>query len=106
MGKYMWQVSYTQEGVKGLMQEGGSSRVQMVEKLLGNLGGRLESMNFAFGDHDAIVIADLPEQSDAAAIAMAVGSAGAATIKTTVLLSPEDVDAAAKKTVDYRPPGK
>lgn len=69
------------------------------------MGGRLESLYFAFGDHDVYVIADLPDNESAAAVALTVNSAGGAAVRTVVLLTPEEVDAAAKRSVDYRPPG-
>lgn len=105
MPKYLWKVSYTQAGVKGVLKEGGSSRRDMVEKLTAGLGGSLEAFYFAFGDEDVYVIADVPDAETAAAVSLTVGAAGAASIETVVLLTPEQVDAATKKSVDYRPPG-
>ncbi|HEU4481251.1 MAG TPA: GYD domain-containing protein [Actinomycetota bacterium] len=103
--KYMWQVSYTPEGMKGLIKEGGSSRRTMVDKMVQNMGGRIESFHFAFGDKDAYIIGEMPNNADVAAIGMAVGAAGAASVKTTVLMTPEEIDLASEKVVDYRPPG-
>jgi hypothetical protein len=57
-----------------------------------------------FGDHDAFAVADLPDNESAAAFALAVSEAGGATVRTVVLLTPEEVDAAAKHSVEYRPP--
>jgi len=105
MAKYMIQASYTQSGVKGLLKEGGSSRRDAIAGLLGSLGGSLEGFYFAFGENDVFVIADLPDNVTAAAIGLTVAGAGAVTSKTVVLLTPEEVDAATKKSVDYRPPG-
>lgn len=105
MSKYLWELSYTPEGMKGLLKEGGTGRREMVEKLAANMGGKIESMHFGFGDRDAYIIGDFPNNVDVAAVAMTVAAAGAVSIKTTVLLTPEEVDQAAKKTVDYRPPG-
>ncbi len=70
-----------------------------------SLGGELESFYFAFGDHDSYVVVDLPDNEAAAAIAMTVNAAGGAAVKTAVLLTPEQVDEAAKRSVEYRPPG-
>jgi uncharacterized protein with GYD domain len=106
MPKYLWEVNYTSDGVRGVMKEGGTSRVETIDKLIANMGGSLECFYFAFGDCDGYLIADMPENSDVAAVAMTVGAAGAATVKTTVLLTPEEIDTASKKSVDYRPPGK
>jgi uncharacterized protein with GYD domain len=105
MPKYLIQASYTREGVEGVRSKGGSSRREAVEQTTSSLGGTLESFYFAFGDYDAFVIADLPDNESAAAIALTVNAAGGASVKTTVLLTPEEVDEAAKRSVDYSPPG-
>src|ERR671918_2894300 len=83
----------------------GTGRRAAVEKLLEGVGGRLESFDFAFGSDDVFVIADLPDNVTAAAVGLTVAAAGAASIRTVVLISPEEIDAAAKKTVEYRTPG-
>jgi len=106
MTKYMFQSNYVGEGVKGLLKEGGSSRVAAIEKAAQSLGGKLEAFYFAFGDVDAFVIMDLPDNASAAAAALTVTASGAAVVKTTVLLTPQEVDNAAKKTPSYRAPGK
>jgi uncharacterized protein with GYD domain len=105
MAKYLIEASYTLEGVKGLQSKGGSSRRDAVRAAVEGLGGTLESFYFGFGDHDAYVIVDLPDNESAAAIALTVNAAGGATTKTITLLTPEEVDAAAQRSVDYRPPG-
>jgi len=89
-----------------LQKEGGTSRREAIEKLVADIGGSIEAFYFAFGDTDVYVIADLPDNTNAAAVALAVGSSGAVNIKTTVLLTPEEVDRASKISVAYRPPGK
>jgi uncharacterized protein with GYD domain len=105
MARYMIQASYTREGIQGVIKEGGSSRKDHIGKLLADLGGSLEAFYFAFGEDDAIVIADLPDNQTAAAIGMAVGASGGAVTKTTVLLTAEEIDAASRKSVGYRAPG-
>ena len=105
MPKYLIEASYTAEGAKGVQSGGGSARRDAVSQLAEGMGGKLESFHFAFGDSDAYVIVDLPDNEAAAAIAMTVNGTGAVAIKTIVLMTPEEVDAAAKKSVDYRPPG-
>jgi len=106
MAKYLLKVSYSAEGIKGVMKEGGTSRVASVEKTLAGVGGSLESFYFAFGDSDVYVIADVPDHASAMALAATIGSSGAlSSYETVVLVSPEEVDAAMKKTVDYRAPG-
>ena len=105
MAKYMFTARYTAEGAKGLVRDGGTARVAAVEKACAAAGGRLESMHFAFGGIDAYVIADLPDNVAAAALALAVNQAGGAATNTVVLMTAAEVDAAAKKSVAYRPPG-
>jgi uncharacterized protein with GYD domain len=105
MPKFLFQASYTLDGVKGVQSAGGSSRRDAVAAVAESVGGRLESFHFAFGDSDAIVIVDLPDNESAAAVALTVNGAGGPVVKTVVLLTPEEVDAAAKRSVDYRPPG-
>jgi len=105
MPKYMIHASYTVAGVKGLQSKGGSSRRDAIAEMLEGLGGSLESMYFAFGDADVVVIADLPDNEAATAVALTVNAAGGAATRTWVLLTPEEVDAAAKLSVSYRAPG-
>ena len=106
MAKFMVQFSYTDEGLKGLMKEGGSKRKEATRTLIESLGGSLESYYFSFGDHDGIIIVDGLDNVEATAAALIGGASGAVRTKTTVLLTPEEVDEAAKKQGDYRPPGR
>ena len=105
MAKILWKVKYSADGAKGVMKDGGSKRRAVVEELLRAHGGKLECFYFAFGDADAYLIADVPSNAEAAATSMVVGASGAAELSTTVLLTPEEIDEAAKVSVDYRPPG-
>jgi uncharacterized protein with GYD domain len=106
MAKYLFEARYTLEGAKGLAREGGTGRRAAVAKMAEGMGGKVEAFYYAFGDVDAYVIVDLPDNVSAAAAALAVNQSGGATVKTVVLMSPEDVDKAGKKSVDYRPPGR
>ena len=105
MPKYLTMVSYTPEGIKGLVKEGGTARRAAVEKMLEHLGGRLEGFYFAFGDNDAYVISEGPDNATAAAISLAI-TTGAIRTKTIVLLTPEEVDQAVRIPIDYQPAGK
>ncbi len=105
MPKYLFKASYTPEGIRGAIKDGGTGRKKAATHLFESLGGTVESFYFAFGEADAYVIADLPDNETAAAGAAAVGSTGAVSVSTTVLLTPAQVDEAFAKTVDYRPPG-
>lgn len=105
MPKYLLEVNYTLDGVKGLKSKGGSARVAAAKELVEGLGGKLESFHFAFGKADVYAIADFPDNVSAAAAALAVSAGGGATARTVVLLTPEEADAAAAKQATYRPPG-
>jgi uncharacterized protein with GYD domain len=105
MPKYLWQASYSVDGVRGILKEGGSSRRAVIEQLVSELGGTLEALYFAFGEDDVYVIADLPDHATAAAVSLTVAGTGSVRLKTVVLLSPEEIDAATQKSVSYRPPG-
>lgn len=106
MPKYLIQASYVGEGLKGLLKEGGTSRRETVSKVIEGMGGKLETFYYAFGDFDVIGIADMPDNVSTLAFSLAVNSSGGINAKTIVLITPEEIDEAAKKVVDYRPPGK
>jgi uncharacterized protein with GYD domain len=105
MPKYLIIASYTAEGAAGLLKEGGSGRVDAVKSAIASLGGSVESFYFGFGDGDAYVTADVPDATDAAALALTVGASGRASTKTICLLTAAQVDEAVKKTPGYRAPG-
>ena len=105
MAKFLIEATYTNTGMKGVAEKGGTARVEAIEKTLADVGGTLEGFYFAFGETDAYVICDLPDTTTAAAVAMKVGASGAATTKTVVLLTAEEIDRAAGTQVAYTPPG-
>jgi uncharacterized protein with GYD domain len=107
MPKYLIQGSYSQQGLKGMLKEGGSKRREAAEQIIKGTGGRLESY-YAFGSDDFVIIADLPSNVEAAALSFAVNASGAVQSRMTVLITPEEADEATKKmkTVKYRAPGE
>jgi uncharacterized protein with GYD domain len=105
MSKYLIQANYVGEGIKGLLKDGGSKRRAVVEKLFKSMGGTIEAFYYAFGDSDLYIIGDFPDHATVAAVILTVTSTGTVTCKTTVLLTPEELDEAAKKTPSYSPPG-
>jgi uncharacterized protein with GYD domain len=105
VAKYLIEGSYG-VSAKGLLKEGGTSRRAMVEGLVNSIGGKIEAFYYAFGDTDVFVIADLPDNVTAAALSLVVNASGAVAIKVTVLLTPEEIDAAAKRNLSYRAPGQ
>jgi len=106
MSKYLFHGSYTESGLKGLLKEGGSRRREVAEQLFRSLGGKLEAYYFAFGDNDFYVIADLPNNVSSAAGSLVVNASGAIKVKTVVLLTPEEVDAAVNQSVEFSAPEK
>ena len=105
MGKYMFHATYTGEGLVGLLKEGGSSRRAALTQTIEAMGGNVEGLYYAFGDTDLYVICDLPDDATATAVSLNIANAGALNIRATVLVTPETVDEAVKKSVPYRPPG-
>ncbi len=106
MPKYLAHASYTTEGLKGLLKDGGSKRREVVEQLAKGVGGTVEAFYYAFGDDDLFVILDLPDNVSATTISLVVNASGAVNAKVTVLITPEEVDQATKKSLDYIPPGQ
>src|SRR5262245_5000545 len=106
MPKFLFSGTYTSEGLKGILSDGGSSRVDAVRKTAESVGGHLDSFYYSFGDEDTFVVCDLPDNKAAAAVALTVGASGSVTTKTTVLLTPEEVDRATQVMVDFHAPGR
>lgn len=105
MPKYLFEANYLSEGINGLLKEGGTRRRAAVDELFKSMGGTVDAFYFAFGNEDVFIIGDLPDNTAAAALAIRVNAAGVTTCKTTVLLTPQEIDEAVKKTGTYRPPG-
>ena len=105
MPKYMVQFNYSKVGGAGLLKDGGTKRREVVTKGVKAAGGKVEAFYFAFGKYDGVIIADLPDNTTAAAISLAVGATGSGECVTTPLLTVDEVDQAVKKHVDYTPPG-
>jgi uncharacterized protein with GYD domain len=105
MPKYLLQGSYTPQGVQGLRKDGGTGRRAAVKRLVEQAGGKLESFYFAFGESDVHTIVELPDTATAAAVSLAVNALGVVHLRTVPLITPEEMDAATKKSVDYQPPG-
>ena len=106
MPKFLISASYTLEGVKGLLKEGGTSRRKAVEDTAKAMGGHLEAFYYTFGENDVFGIADMPDNVTAATFAMGLAARGTVHAKTTVLLTPEEVDQAVKKTMKFRAAGQ
>lgn len=105
MSKYMFRASYTSAGAKGLLKDGGTARAKIIDHLVQELGGEMESMYWGFGSDDVFIICTLPDVKTAAAVSMTVSASGAVACTTVPLLTAADVDEVARVSVAYRPPG-
>lgn len=105
MSRYMFRANYTLEGLQGLLKEGGTGRRKAVETLVSSVGGHLLSLDYAFGADDIYVVCELPDDETAAALSMRISASGSATVATVKLLSPEQIDSAVDRQLEYRKPG-
>jgi uncharacterized protein with GYD domain len=105
MAKFMYIGSYTAEGAKGVLKEGGTARRKMAEQSVASVGGKLESYYFAYGKDDFYVIFEAPGAAEAAALSLTTAATGAIRARTIPLITPEEMDDAAKLTPNYSPPG-
>ena len=104
MPRYLFAGSYSPQGSKAVLAAGGTARRAAIEKMVSDLGGRVETFDFAFGSDDVYTIVELPDARTATAIALAVNGSGAISLRTVVLVTPEEVDAAGQVQPDYQPP--
>ncbi|MDQ2767751.1 MAG: GYD domain-containing protein [Gemmatimonadota bacterium] len=105
MPTFLWRASYTAEGAKGLVKDGGSKRRDVVQQMVTKAGGKLIAFYFAVGDDDVVGIAEFPDLATAVGLSIAINASGAVNFHTTMLLSPEEMDAATKMSIGYRAPG-
>lgn len=105
MARFMFIARYSSDGARGVTSAGGTSRRSAIEKMAAGLGGRVETFDFAFGEDDVYTVVELPDNKAAAAVALTINSTGKTSVRTVVLMTPEEVDAAAQQSVDYTPPG-
>ncbi|AWW39076.1 MULTISPECIES: GYD domain-containing protein [Streptomyces] len=105
MAKFLIQATYTPEGTKGLLGEGASGRRAAVEQVVGDLGGTVEAMYFAFGADDIVIILDFPDAVSMAAVSLGVKASGALNTRATPLLTVDEIDEAARRQVAFRAPG-
>jgi uncharacterized protein with GYD domain len=106
MPRYLIAANYTAQGEQGVLSKGGSARRESVTASVEKLGGKVKTFDFAFGEDDVFTVIELPDNVTAAALALAIGASGLTTVRTTVLLTPEDIDAAAQIHAEYHGPGQ
>jgi uncharacterized protein with GYD domain len=104
--KYLFQATYTPEGIHGLIKDTASGRRTAVKAGIKNVGGKLESFHYSFGADDVVLIADLPDNIAAARLAVSVAASGLVNIITTPLLTVEEMDKALSKDAKYKAPGQ
>jgi uncharacterized protein with GYD domain len=105
MPKYLFQAKYTTEGIQGLVRDSASGRRADVQAAVKALGGNVEAFYYAFGDDDVVTILDLPDNIKAVALGLTTTGSGAVRVRTTPLLTVEDVDEALEIKTQYRAPG-
>ena len=105
MAKYMVLGNYNAQGAAGLIAQGGSARVNAIKALCKQIGGKLESCYFSFGDYDIVAVIEAPDNVSMTAASLAVAASGIVSMKTIVLLSAKEMDEAATKVPGYKPPG-
>jgi uncharacterized protein with GYD domain len=100
------QVAYTQSSAKAMMANP-QPREDVIRKAVEAFGGKFHSFFFAFGEYDAYVTFELPDNKSAAALALAVASTGSVSkyVTTVLMTSAEAVEAMkAASKVSYTPP--
>jgi uncharacterized protein with GYD domain len=105
MPTFLIKATYTAEGTRGLLKDGGTGRKEAIEALIESRGGEMKGFYYAFGDDDLYIIATLPANSDLAAVSLAINSTAGARVKAHTLLDASEIDEAVHKAVRYRPPG-
>ncbi len=106
MPKYLFQATYTADGIKGLEKDKATGRAEAVRSAVEALGGKLEAFYLVFGEYDAVLLADLPDNASATAFTLTISKSGLVRTTTTPLLSVEEADRALEKKIIYRAPGQ
>ncbi len=94
MPRYLVQAKYTEHGLRGIINEGGSKRAEVISRVISSLGGAVESFFYALGETDVYIVINLPDHINACAFSIATNASGAVVVKTTVLLTPDELDKA------------
>ncbi|RFU20846.1 GYD domain-containing protein [Geodermatophilus marinus] len=101
MPRFLVIAAYSPQGARAVMAGGGSARRSVFEHAVLDLHGRLETFDFALGEADVYALVELPDAAAAAALSLTISGGGVASVRTVVLLSPEDVDRAAQLHPHY-----
>lgn len=96
MAKYLFEATYTEKGLQAILNEGGSKRFNIMGDAIMKLGGKIEGFYFALGKTDVFLIVNLPDNISASAFSIVTNASEMVKVKTTVLLSPEEIDEASR----------
>jgi uncharacterized protein with GYD domain len=100
---YITQGRYTRDAIKGMIVKP-EDRADAVARLIGKVGGRLLGYYVTFGDYDFMVIADVPNDVQMAAVLLAAGGGGGVTdLRTTVALTSIEAKSAFAAAADIAP---
>ena len=96
MATYLWQASYTADGTKGLLKDGGTKRRAAVQQMIEKAGGKLHAFYFAFGEAEVCGIAEFPDLATAVGLSLAINASGAVSFRTKPLITTEERDDATR----------
>lgn len=102
---FLHQVSYTSDALARLIANP-QDRFEAVRGPIEKLGGKIKDSYFAFGEHDVVLITEMPDNVSAAAIALAFAAGGTCRNcqTTTLMTNSEALDAMRKaSTCGYKP---
>ena len=100
---YITQGRYTRDAILGMLIKP-EDRANEVSRLLGKVGGRLIGYYVTFGEYDFMSIAEVPDNTQMAAVLLAAGSGGGVTdLRTTVAMSSVEAKVAFAAASDLAP---
>jgi uncharacterized protein with GYD domain len=105
---FITQGRYSRESVKGMIERP-EDRSEAVAKLCEQVGGRLLAYYVTFGEHDFLIVTEMPSPREVSAVVLAAAAGGVADLKTTLAMTTTEAKeafaAAGKLLPGYRPPG-
>ena len=98
--------NYTEKAFQGFIKDPSTDRKAVVDQLTKAMGGTMHSMDIVRGSYDFVVVADIPNFEDFAAIKVVVEASGA--VKNLTMLEAIDFSKATAKAgkIGYKAPGQ